>query len=42
MQRYSHILPGLAKVGLASRPLLLGPAGPYTRYSYPEVGERSD
>ncbi len=36
MERYSHILPGLAKVGLAySRPLLRGPAGPYTRYHYP-------
>lgn len=30
MERYSHILPGLAKLGL-SRPLLRGPAGPYTR-----------
>lgn len=31
MERYSHILPGLAKLGLA-RPLLRGPAGPYTRW----------
>ena len=36
MARYSHILPGLARLGLTSRPLLRGPAGPYTRYRYTE------